>query len=230
MTMAASTAECLVCKRPLAPGLFCLFCGTFVLDPRGTVKMASRGMRLASWLVNLILMVLTLYIGWIIWWFIVAPRGQNPGKAILGLRVIRTDGRAVDTGTMLVRGLVGFAFGLFVIVQLADDLWLLWDKDAQTLHDKVASTVVVAARGSEHVVEQGSVGSGREGLAAVPAPFAPPVTMPPAQVSAQVGSTPAAATASSAADDLVRLVELKDKGILTEDEYQEKRKAIVDRM
>ena len=29
------------------------------------------------------------------------------------------------------------------IVTLVDDLWMLWDKQKQTLHDKVASTIVV---------------------------------------------------------------------------------------
>src|SRR5437867_3831914 len=108
----ANIVECLVCKRPLVPGLFCNYCGTFALDPRGTVKMASRLSRLGSAIVNAVLFILTLGIGWVIWWFIVAPRGQNPGKAVVGLRVIRADGRAMDTGWMLVRGLVGVVLGL----------------------------------------------------------------------------------------------------------------------
>jgi uncharacterized RDD family membrane protein YckC len=35
---------------------------------------------------------------------------------------------------------------LFVIPILVDDLWPLWDKQKQTLHDKVAGTVVVKRR------------------------------------------------------------------------------------
>ena len=45
---------------------------------------------------------------------------------------------------MFLRGLVGIALG-FIPFYL-DDLWILWDKDTQTLHDKVASTVVVKAQ------------------------------------------------------------------------------------
>jgi hypothetical protein len=129
---------------------------------------------------------------------------------------------------MFVRGLCGIVCG--IIPFYLDNLWLLWDKDTQTLHDKLAGTVVVRAEGSEHVVEQGTVGAGREGLAAVPPPYAPPVTIPGAQVSASVNPPVAAGSPSSAAEDLVRLSELKDKGLITEEEYQEKRKAIVDRM
>ena len=88
MTTAPTTVECLSCKRLLGEGLFCAYCGTFVLDPRGTVKMASRLSRLGSAIVNVLLFILTLGIGWIIWWFIVAPKGQNPGKAVVGLRAV----------------------------------------------------------------------------------------------------------------------------------------------
>ncbi len=185
--------------------------------------MASRLSRLGSAIVNALLLILTLGIGWIIWWFIVAPKGQNPGKAVVGLRVIRADGRAADTGWMFVRGLLGIVCS--IVPLYLDNLWLLWDKDVQTLHDKLANTVVVRAQGSEHVIEQGSVGPGREGVARVAPPYAPPVTLP--------GSAPAAGqlpATSSHAQDLEHLMEMRDKGLITEEEYQEKRKAIVDRI
>src|SRR5438445_1738969 len=148
--------NCVRCQQPLGDTLFCQYCGTFVLDPEGTVVMASRGERILAWLVNIVLLFLTLFIGWIIWWFIVAPKGQNPGKAVVGLRVIKTDGSAMDTGTMFVRGLLGVLCSLIPLY--LDDLWILWDRDAQTLHDKLAETVVVKAKGSEKIVERGSVG------------------------------------------------------------------------
>ena len=171
-----STATlCRSCGRPLPAGLFCVFCGAFVLDPLGTTVMASRIARLGSWAVNLLIAVLTLGIGWLIWWAIVAKRGQNPGKAVVGLRVIRSDGRAVYTGWMFVRGVTGIVCGI-IPLQL-DNLWLLWDKDAQTLHDKLAGTVVVRAKGSEHIVEQGSVGELPAGYSPPPA-YAPPVRIP----------------------------------------------------
>lgn len=218
--MSAAT-ECLSCKRPLTPGLFCQYCGVFVLDPQGTVVMASRLSRLGSYVVNLLLIVLTLVIGWIIWWFMVAPRGQNPGKAVVGLRVIRADGRAADTGWMFVRGLLGLVCGLIPLY--LDSLWLLWDRDAQTLHDKLAGTVVVKAEGSEHVVAQGSIGTPREGVAPAPA-FAPPVTLP---------GTPAATPPAPAADaeaELRRLQELREKNLITEEEYQAKRASVLQRL
>ena len=151
----AAVRQCISCQRPLGEGLFCQYDGTFVLDPEGSVVMAGRGERLLAWLVSGLILVLTLFIGWVIWWFIVAPRGQNPGKAVVGIRVIRTNGDAVRTGGMFVRGIVGQLAGL--IPFFLDDLWMLWDKNAQTLHDKIVDSVVVRAQGSEKIVERGGL-------------------------------------------------------------------------
>jgi uncharacterized RDD family membrane protein YckC len=214
--MTASTGACLRCGRPLTEGLFCQYDGTFVLDPEGTVVMASRGERLLSWLVSGLIFVLTLGIGWVIWWFIVAPRGQNPGKAIVGLRVIRTDGDAVRTGGMLVRGLAGFAAGLLPF--FLDELWILWDRDAQTIHDKIVNTVVVKAKGSEKIVEQGGLGTVREGVP-LPHTYAPPITIP--------RSTPPAETPEAT---LTRLAEMRARDLISEEEYQAKRTEILGRI
>lgn len=131
-----SARQCVRGHPLIGDGLFCLSCGAFQLDQQGTIEMASRGQRLLAWFVNTLLVLLTLVIGWIIWWFIVAPRGQNPGKAVVGLRVIGTDGRAFGTAMIFVRGLVGWAAGIVPFGNIIDSAWLLWDKDAQTLHDK----------------------------------------------------------------------------------------------
>jgi uncharacterized RDD family membrane protein YckC len=213
--------ECIACHRPLSDGLFCPFCGTFALDPQGTVVMATRLSRLGSAIVNALLFVLTLGIGWIIWWFIVAPRGQNPGKAVVGLRVIRTDGRAATTGPMFVRGLLGIVLS-FVPLYL-DDLWLLWDRDAQTLHDKLAGTVVVKAKGSERILTEGSLGPPPVGVA-LPPRYAPPVSF------TGTANAPAPQSTSEAPDALKRLSDLRAQNLITEEEYQEKRKAIVDKI
>lgn len=224
--MAAFT-QCPSCQQPLGMGLFCQYCGHFVLDPKGTVVMASRLSRLGAWLVNAILFVLTLGIGWIIWWFIVAPRGQNPGKALVGLRVIKTDGRAMTTWTMFLRGLVAQVAGL--IPFYLDELWLLWDRDAQTIHDKIAATVVVRAQGSEHVVEQGSVGPLPAGVQPPPA-YAPPVSFSSTVGGATAQQAGPSAAAENPADVLRRLKQLRDEGLISEEEYEAKRRAAVENL
>jgi uncharacterized RDD family membrane protein YckC len=212
--MSATAHVCVRCHRPIEEGLFCQYDGTFVLDPEGTVVMAGRGERLLSWLVSALILIFTLFIGWLIWWFIVAPRGQNPGKAVVGIRVVRTNGDAVRTGGMLVRGLAGFLAGLIPLY--LDELWILWDRDAQTLHDKLVNTVVVRAKGSEKIVETGGLDQLPAGVTPPPA-FAPPISFSwsPSQRPDQA---------------LARLADLRQKELISEEEYQEKRRAIIDKL
>jgi uncharacterized RDD family membrane protein YckC len=224
-TLTPAATTCLRCGRPVGEGLFCHFDGTFVLDPEGTVVMAGRGERVIAWLVSGLIFVFTLAIGWIIWWFIVAPRGQNPGKAVVGLRVIRTNGDAVRTGGMFVRGLAGQLLGW--IPFFLDDLWILWDKDAQTLHDKLVNTVVVRVQGSEKIVERGGLGAVREGVSPPPT-YAPPINLGSVSVSGQAGTPPAPQATQSAEDRLRALEDLRAKGLVTEEEYRARRKAIIE--
>jgi uncharacterized RDD family membrane protein YckC len=220
--MAANVVTCIRCNRPVGEGLFCPYDGTFVLDPEATVVMASRGERILAWLVNGLIFVFTLFIGWLIWWFIVAPRGQNPGKAVVGIRVIRTNGDAVRTGGMFVRGLAGALAGLLPF--FLDDLWILWDRDAQTLHDKLVNTVVVRAQGSEKIVEQGGLGTARAGVTP------PPVYAPPINLSGVTGQarTPPATDTGTTEERLRALEHLRTQGLLTDAEYEERRKAIIE--
>ena len=103
-----------------------------------------------AWILEFILFILTLVVGYIIWWLLVLDRAQTPGKQIVGIWVIGDDGSRVGFGRMFLREFVieAILFGIasamtLGIVGLLDMLWPLWDKDNQALHDKVASTVVV---------------------------------------------------------------------------------------
>jgi uncharacterized RDD family membrane protein YckC len=212
--------QCPRCQRPVTEGLFCPYDGVFLLDAEATVIMAGRGERILAWFVNAVLVLITLVIGWIIWWFIVAPKGQNPGKAVVGLRVIQTDGRAMTTGTMFVRGLVGWVIGLVPFGSLVDGLFIFFDKDSQTLHDKAVNTVVVRANGSEKIVERGSLDTLSAGVSPPPA-YAPPITF-------GGSSTPVRENPWGTTEDRLReLDDLKAKGLVTDAEYEERRKAIL---
>jgi uncharacterized RDD family membrane protein YckC len=70
--------------------------------------------------------------------------GQTVGKKALGIRVRNADeDRAIGYGASAGRYLITFVFGIFYIPALLDYLWPLWDKRNQSLHDKVANSVVV---------------------------------------------------------------------------------------
>jgi uncharacterized RDD family membrane protein YckC len=78
--------------------------------------------------------------------------GQTWGMEVTKVRVRRTDGKPVDTGTDAMRWLLmqNVVFGLlsafvFFIPTILNYLWPLWDEERRALHDMVASTRVVNA-------------------------------------------------------------------------------------
>jgi uncharacterized RDD family membrane protein YckC len=71
--------------------------------------------------------------------------GQTPGDAALSIRVVdlRDDtGKPIGYGRAFVRWLVSIVSG---VVFLIGYLWMLWDPEKQTWHDKAAGSVVVPA-------------------------------------------------------------------------------------
>jgi uncharacterized RDD family membrane protein YckC len=70
-----------------------------------------------------------------------SPAGQTVGKKIMNIRVVdyRTGG-SIDYGRALVRYIGKLVSG---IVCFLGYLWMLWDADKQTWHDKIATTTVV---------------------------------------------------------------------------------------
>lgn len=74
-------------------------------------------------------------------------KGQTPGKALMGLKVVRdSDGSTLGGPVGLVRAVVlalmfAFTGGVLWAVAL---LWPAWDRKKQALHDKVVNAVVVA--------------------------------------------------------------------------------------
>jgi uncharacterized RDD family membrane protein YckC len=78
--------------------------------------------------------------------------GQTFGKQIVGIRVTRDNGEAMDIGWGVLREFVvkGLLFGtvggfFFSIPTILDFLWPLWDDQNRALHDMVVSTHVVRA-------------------------------------------------------------------------------------
>lgn len=105
------------------------------------------GMRFVAYLLEGVLVVVTLVIGWLIWAAMTAGSGQTPAKKILGHRVIKGDGSSpVGFATMLfMRGIVaGFIASIAVTFTLGILLLMpLWDKRNQSIWDKVSGTLVV---------------------------------------------------------------------------------------
>jgi len=108
-------------------------------------QLSSKGKRFGALLLEALLVVVTLFIGWLIWSIIVWGKGQTPAKSILKMRVLKADtGRAATTGEMAIRELVGkWLLGVIPLYSLIDAIFVLIDERSQGLHDKIAGTVVI---------------------------------------------------------------------------------------
>ena len=80
-----------------------------------------------------------LYLAYYLGFWLLA--GQTPGKRIMGVRIVRTDGERLTFGNA-VRRLVGYWLSTVVFLGY---LWILADNRRQGWHDKLAGTMVIYA-------------------------------------------------------------------------------------
>ncbi len=78
-------------------------------------------------------------------WLPHANSGKTLGKRVAGIRLVKeTTGRPVGRGPAAGRELVYFAGAYATCVGVfVDLLWPLWDRENQTMHDKVVSGIVI---------------------------------------------------------------------------------------
>ena len=116
--------------------------------------------RLGALLLDFLLFLLTLIVGYIIWWLIVLQRGQTPGKQLLGIRAVRRDGNPAGWGLTFGRELVKFVIhSLGGIGLLADAILLLMDDDEhRSLADRAVDTVVIRIQPTAVAALQSEVG------------------------------------------------------------------------
>jgi hypothetical protein len=143
-----SNGECANCRWVFGREIVCQFCGQVEGLPVG-IAVSSPARRLGGYLLGIVLLLVTLYIGYMIWCFIIYDRGQTPAKQLLGMRVVRLEtGRRATWGTMFLRGwicapLVELFSALLLYIPL---FWPVWDKRNQALWDKMLATIVVNDR------------------------------------------------------------------------------------
>ena len=175
------------------------------------LELAGQGRRLGAEILNAVLFAVTLAIGWLIWLLVVGQRGQDPAKQILGMHVVRSDGRRAGLGLMLLRAVVAkwavFAAISFVLGLANEDvgglvalaayavaaLWCTWDANRQCLWDKALGT---------HVVHEGDAPAGARAISPT----------------------------ERAAENLQTLEDLHARGLLTDEEYEERRAREMERL
>jgi uncharacterized RDD family membrane protein YckC len=112
--------------------------------------LASPWMRLAATLLNGVLIIVTLGIGYLIWALVLWNQGTNPGKKMCGLRMVKADtGSSCTFGDMLVRnvvmgGLVLSLIGTFTLgIGYLVDAFMIFGVRRQRLIDRMSGTLVV---------------------------------------------------------------------------------------
>jgi uncharacterized RDD family membrane protein YckC len=120
-----------------------------VWGARPVSTLVSAGGRLGASLLDALLIMVTLGIGWLIWNLITWANGQTPGKQLLGHVVAdASTGEAFTWGRMFLRDFLirGLLFGLlnmitFGVFSLVDVL-MVFRADRRTLHDQMAGSIV----------------------------------------------------------------------------------------
>src|SRR3954451_16836862 len=109
-------------------------------------ELTDKGRRFLALLLDGLLAIVTLGIGWIIWSVILRQQGQSPAKSIMKMRVLKLDaGRAANMGDMVMRVLVGmWVLSIVPLWYVINGVVLLMDQDKyQCLWDKLAGTTVI---------------------------------------------------------------------------------------
>ena len=115
------------------------------------MELSSVGKRLGGYLLDVLLIIVTLVVGWLVWSLIVWARGQTPGKQLLKMRCVKlSTGRRATWGTMALREFVGKYLIMWLISAVTLGIgpivlyfMLLWTQKRQELWDFIASTIVV---------------------------------------------------------------------------------------
>ncbi len=73
-------------------------------------------------------------------YFWVKQKGQTPGKKVMGIRIVRVDGKEIDWMTAVLRYVGYIVSGIPLALGF---IWVAFDKQKQGWHDKIAGTFVV---------------------------------------------------------------------------------------
>ena len=219
--------------------------------PPAQLQTASPGRRLGGYVLDTLVALVTFGIGWLTWFLIVAQRGQTPGKQMLGMYIMREDGSRAGGWYTLVREILvkalflvviavisGATNGVGILLWLPAALWCTWDRERQCLWDKIPRTYIAHSPGGYRPPtaaqlrprgEQPPAVSGRTALSppAPPDPTDPPsggVGREHATISSLGGEQP------GVADRLRELQQLCDEGLITAEQYDERRASLIEEL
>jgi uncharacterized RDD family membrane protein YckC len=110
------------------------------------VTLAPVGRRVGAYFLSILLVIVTLVIGYVIWGLLVWRRGTTPALSVLKMRCVKVGtGTKATFGTMALREIVGRILESILswITGLISLILFLSRDDHRCLHDLVGGTVVV---------------------------------------------------------------------------------------
>ncbi|MEH0443665.1 RDD family protein [Streptomyces sp. B21-102] len=140
--------KCPACGKAAGDELSCQFCDQVLFLPQG-ITLSTAGLRFGGHILEGVLIICTLVIGWAIWALIVFQYGQTPAKQLLHMRVVYIpQARTARWWRMFFREVIAKTIIgiLAAFTLLIPYFWLLWDRNRQELWDKMATTLVVSDR------------------------------------------------------------------------------------
>jgi uncharacterized RDD family membrane protein YckC len=128
---------------PIAPGMAYAAPGAVALPPG--VVLAPVGRRIGAFFLEIVLIIVTLFIGWLIWGLILWGKGTSPALSVLGMKCwVPAEGRPASFWRMALRDIIGRIVGnLFGIMAIVSFVLFVSRSDHRAIHDLVASTIVV---------------------------------------------------------------------------------------
>lgn len=88
--------------------------------------------------------VFWIFLPWLYYWLFTGLKGQTPGKMAVGIRVIKADGSIPGLGIAALREIPGKILSTVAIY--LGFLWIIWDRQKQGWHDKIANTYVLRVK------------------------------------------------------------------------------------
>lgn len=116
---------------------------TGVVIPNGT-QVATTGRRIGAFFLYIVLLIVTLVIGYVIWGLIEWSKGRTPVQRVLGLRCYKNNEfRPFGWGDMFLRQFILWVCGILWPVQVANFIVFLVNGKRQGLHDMASSCIVL---------------------------------------------------------------------------------------
>ncbi len=239
MTQSLRSQECPACGEYPGVGVFCDACGVLSSHPESGDYAAPYLRRLWGELLDLGLFLLLPL--WLAWMWRSANDGQSPAKSLLNMYVIHESGQPITPQRMWVRelvikrlalGLIGYALSLLGPIINAG--WILLNPDRQCIHDRVVGTLVVVRREVPAQVKSPSEESAPATVRMPPpAPHGPPIPTPnrppPPAVAISQPNPPTAQPVSAPSSPELDALE-RERGSLSQTEYERRRRAILRRL